>query len=58
MCRPVPASRPARKPGAVDGALKAPGSDETVSLGCEVGLKRIPAITDPGSNNGVRQIEF
>jgi hypothetical protein len=26
--------------------LKRPGSDETVSLGREVGLKRIPAIVD------------
>jgi hypothetical protein len=30
------------------------GSDETVFLGSEVGLKRIAAITDPGFKHGVR----
>jgi hypothetical protein len=30
------------------------GSNETISLGREVGLKRIPASNDLGSNNGVR----
>jgi hypothetical protein len=33
-------------------APKLPGSDETVSLGREIGLKRIPAITAPIKQRG------